>query len=62
MDAGQPARQRMERRRLDVQGSLAQSIARSRQALVHVRLGGEEPQRDFRGAESTERLQCEDEL
>ena len=62
MHAGQPRPQRVERRRLDVEGRLAQPVARARQALVDVRLGGEEPQRDLRGAESAQRLQCEDQL
>ena len=62
MHARQPGPQTIERGRLDVEGRLAQPVACARQALVHVRLGGKEPQRDFRGAESAERLQCEHQL
>ena len=58
--ARQPGPQRLERRRLDVGRSLAQPVARARQALVHVRLGGEQPQRDLRGAEAAQRLQRQD--
>ena len=55
--AGQPGPQRLERRRLEVGRRLAQPVARARQPLVHVRFGGEQPQRDLRGAEAAQRLQ-----
>ena len=48
------AQRRLARRRL------AQPLARAPEALVHVRLAGEEPQRDLAGAESAQRLERED--
>jgi hypothetical protein len=59
-DARQSAFQRVERWRFEIGRPLAQPVTRPRQALVDVRLGREQPQRDLRGAESTQGLQRQD--
>src|SRR5712692_4118893 len=55
--AGEPRAQGIKWRRLKAGRNLTQPFAGTRQALVHVCFAGEQPQRDFRGAESAQNLQ-----
>src|SRR5258708_6165056 len=52
--------QLVERWRDEVGRGVAKPLARTLQALVHVRFSREQAERDLGGAETAQRLECED--
>ena len=60
MDTCQSGLQRLQRKRIEIGRGFTEMFARAPKALEDVGFAEEQAQRDFRGAESAERLQSQD--
>src|SRR5205814_175298 len=60
MDTCQSGLHRLQRKRVEIGRSLTETFASASKAFEDIRFADKKAQRDFRGAEATERLQSQD--